>query len=256
MYKTLQPVLQKELQEIENAGLFKRERIITTPQGADIKVSSGAEVINFCANNYLGLSSHPKVIEAAKKAGVKLIAYTSLLHTDTSSLILAGEHLETEKLLVASGVPYVILRHGWYTENYVGGLSDVVAHGTLYGSAGEGKISSASRADFADADVAVLVTEGHEGKTYELAGDENYTLTDFAKTLSEVAGKEVKYQNLPVEEYAKVLVSVGLPEGLAQFLAGTHVGTEKGDLFDDSKELSKLIGKPTTSLATVLKAAL
>lgn len=202
------------------------------------------------------VEQHANVIDAAKQAGVQLIAYTSLLHADTSSLVLAGEHLETEKLLVASGVPYVILRHGWYTENYVGGLSDVVAHGTLYGSAGEGKISSASRADFADADVAVLVTEGHEGKTYELAGDETYTLADFAKTLSEVAGKEVKYQNLPVEEYAKVLVSVGLPEGLAQFLAGTHVGTEKGDLFDDSKELSKLIGRPTISLATVIKAAL
>ena len=68
MYKTLKPALEKELVTIKEAGLYKEERVIVTPQGADIKVSTGQEVVNFCANNYLGLSSHPKVIEAAKKA--------------------------------------------------------------------------------------------------------------------------------------------------------------------------------------------
>lgn len=218
----------------------------------------GIDKLLLISGNEIGnrTAQHTNVIEAAKKAGVKLIAYTSLLHADKSSLALAGEHLETETLLKESGIPYVILRHGWYTENYVGGLSGVVEHGTFYGSAGDGKIASASRADFAIVDAEVLVTEGHEGKIYELAGDEIFTLSDFAKSLSEVAGKEVNYQNLPVEEYAKVLEGFGLPEGVAQFFAGTHIGTEKGDLFDDSKTLSKLIGKPTTSLKAVLKASL
>ncbi|MDK2771546.1 MAG: SDR family oxidoreductase [Flavobacterium sp.] len=218
----------------------------------------GIDKLLLISGNEIGnrTAQHTNVIEAAKKAGVKLIAYTSLLHADKSSLALAGEHLETETLLKESGIPYVILRHGWYTENYVGGLSGVVEHGTFYGSAGDGKIASASRADFAIVDAEVLVTEGHEGKTYELAGDEIFTLSDLAKSLSEVAGKEVNYQNLPVEEYAKVLEGFGLPKGVAQFFAGTHIGTEKGDLFDDSKTLSKLIGKPTTSLKAVLKASL
>lgn len=218
----------------------------------------GIDKLLLISGNEIGnrTAQHKNVIEAAKNAGVKLIAYTSLLHADKSSLVLAGEHLETETLLKESGIPYVILRHGWYTENYVGGLGGVVEHGTFYGSAGNGKIASASRADFAIVDAEVLVTDGHEGKTYELAGDEIFTLSDFTKTLSEVAGKEVNYQNLPVEEYAKVLEGVGLPEDVAQFYAGTHIGTEKGDLFDDSKTLSKLIGKPTTSLKAVLKASL
>lgn len=218
----------------------------------------GIDKLLLISGNEVGnrTAQHTNVIEAAKKAGVRFIAYTSLLHADKSSLALAGEHLETETLLKESGIPYVILRHGWYTENYVGGLAGVVEHGTFYGSGGNGKIASASRADFAIVDAEVLVTEGHEGKTYELAGDEIFTLSDFAKTLSEVAGKEVNYQNLPVDEYAKVLEDVGLPTGVAQFFAGTHIGTEKGDLFDDSKTLSKLIGKPTTSLKTVIKDSL
>lgn len=218
----------------------------------------GIDKLLLISGNEIGnrTAQHKNVIEAAKNAGSKLIAYTSLLHADKSSLVLAGEHLETETLLKESGIPYVILRHGWYTENYVSGLGGVVEHGTFYGSAGDGKIASASRADFAIVDAEVLVTDGHEGKTYELAGDEIFTLSDFTKTLSEVAGKEVNYQNLPVEEYAKVLEGVGLPEDVAQFYAGTHIGTEKGDLFDDSKTLSKLIGKPTTSLKAVLKASL
>lgn len=202
------------------------------------------------------VEQHTNVIEAAKSAGVKLIAYTSLLHADTSSLILAGEHFGTEEVLKKSGIPFILLRHGWYTENYTGSLTDVIAMGSLYGSSADGKISSATRNDFAEAAVAVLTSEGHEGKVYELAGDETFTMSDFAAEISLQSGKNIPYVNLPEQEYVQALEKAGLPEGVAKFLASTHVSTEKGDLFDDGHQLSKLIGRPTTSLTKAISNVL
>jgi NAD(P)H dehydrogenase (quinone) len=202
------------------------------------------------------IQQHTNVIEAAKSAGVKLIAYTSLLRADTSSLILADEHFGTEDVLKKSGIPFVLLRHGWYTENYTGSLANVIALGTLYGSSADGKISSATRNDFAEAAVTVLTSEGHEGKVYELAGDETFTMGDFAEEISRQSGKNIPYVNLPEQEYAQVLEKAGMPEGVARFLANTHISTAKGDLFDDGHQLSKLIGRPTTSLAKAISDVL
>jgi len=202
------------------------------------------------------LSQHTNVIEAAKNAGVKIIAYTSLLKADTSTLGLAGEHVGTEDVLKKSGVPYVILRNGWYTENYTGSLHQVIGLGTLYGSSGEGKISSATREDYAAAAATVLTSEGQEGKVYELAGDEAFTMKDYATEISRQTGKDIPYVNLPENDYAQALVKGGLPEGFAKFLASSHVSTEKGDLFDDSHQLSKLIGRPTTPLSKAISATL
>lgn len=199
---------------------------------------------------------HIHVIEAAKQAGVGQIVYTSLLRADTSTLGLAGEHVVTEKALAELGIPFVIMRHGWYTENNMGMLDQVVSHGVLLGAAGEGKISSAARADYAEADVVILTSEGHSGKVYELAGDETYTMSDMAAVLSDVSGKPVQYMNLPAAEYSAALVNAGLPEFVAQLYAGFHVSTEKGDLFDDGHLLSKLIGRPTTSLKTMISLSL
>jgi NAD(P)H dehydrogenase (quinone) len=201
-------------------------------------------------------AQHIHVIEAAKRAGVGQIVYTSLLRADTSTLGLAGEHVVTEKALAESGVPCVIMRHGWYTENNMGMLAEVVSLGVLMGAAGEGKTSSAARADYAEADAVVLTSEGHAGKVYELAGDESYTMTELAAVLSEVSGKPVKYMNLPAGEYEAALVKAGLPGFVAQLYAGFHVSTEKGDLFDDGHQLSKLIGRPTTSLKKVIEHTL
>jgi NAD(P)H dehydrogenase (quinone) len=202
------------------------------------------------------IEQHKNVIEAAKKAGVGLIVYTSLLHADTSTLVLAGEHLESERLLKSSGIPFTILRNGWYTENYTGSLSQVLTYGVLLGASGNGKISSASRLDFAEATVAALTSGGHEGKTYELAGDEAFTMNEMAAEIARQTGKSITYSNLPVDDYAAALVKAGLPEGVAQFFAGTHVSTEKGDLFDSGHELSQLIGRPTTALSKTIAAAL
>lgn len=201
-------------------------------------------------------AQHQNIIEAAQKAGIKWIVYTSLLHADTSSLSMAVEHLETEELLKASSISYTILRNGWYTENYTVSVPAAVKAGAFIGSAGDGKISSAAREDYAEAAAVVLTSEGHQGKMYELAGDVAYTLKDLAVEISSQVGKDIPYQNLSEEEYAGVLKSLGLPEGLAQAIADWDIGASKDSLFDDNRVLSKLIGRPTTVLVDTVKKAL
>jgi NAD(P)H dehydrogenase (quinone) len=199
---------------------------------------------------------HRAVIDAVKKEGVDLIAYTSILHADASPLDLAQEHRETEVLLAASGLPFVFLRNGWYTENFTDGVPAMLEQGALLGCAGDGQISSAARADYAAAAAAVLTKQDQAGRIYELAGDSACTLADVAAEVSRQSGKTVAYKNLSPEEYASAMVKAGLPEGLAALLANSQDGASKGGLFDDSKQLSGLIGRPTTSLAETVKAAL
>ncbi|MDP3374592.1 MAG: SDR family oxidoreductase [Hydrogenophaga sp.] len=199
---------------------------------------------------------HAAVIAAAQKAGVKLLAYTSLLRADSSPLGLAAEHKETEAMLRASGLPHVLLRNGWYTENYTGSVPAALQYGAVMGSAKDGRIASAARADYAAAAAAVLTKEGQAGQVYELAGDNAYTLAELAAEIAKQSGKPVVYNDLPQAAYAAALVQVGLPEGFAALLADSDVGASKGALFDDSHQLSQLIGRPTTPLAEVVKTAL
>lgn len=199
---------------------------------------------------------HRNVIHAAKAAGVKFIAYTSLLHADKSPLGLHVEHVETEKMLADSGIPSALLRNGWYTENYLASAPPALEHGVFIGAAGDGKIASATRADYAEAAARVIAEEGHAGKVYELAGDEAWTLSELAAALSKQSGKNVVYQNLSEADFAAALKSVGLPAGLADMLADSDVGAAKGGLFDDSRTLSALIGRPTTPLAESIKGIL
>lgn len=191
---------------------------------------------------------HRNIIDAAKAAGVKFIAYTSLLHADRSPLGLHVEHVETEQYLAASGISYALLRNGWYSENYLASAPAALAHGVFIGSAGEGKISSATRADYAAAAAKVISSEGHAGKVYELAGDEAWTLSELAAELSKQSGKPVVYQNLSEADFAEALKGAGLPEAFANLLADSDVGASQGGLFDDSRTLSKLIGRPTTPI--------
>lgn len=202
-------------------------------------------------------AQHRHVIAAAKTAGVALLAYTSLLHADSSPLGLAEEHRQTEAALRQSGVPFAILRNGWYTENYAAGIAAALAHQALLGSAGDGRISSAARADYAAAAAAVLSAETPAAnRIYELAGDEAYTLTEFAAEIARQSGKTVAYRNLPEADYKAALLGAGLPEPFAALLADSDAGVAKGALFDDSRELSRLIGRPTTPFATTIAAAL
>jgi len=202
------------------------------------------------------VAQHRNVIEAAKKAGVERVVYTSVLHADSSPLDVAPDHRATEAALKASGVPYTILRNSWYTENYTGSISGALAGGALLGSAGDARISSATRADYAEAAAVVLTSGSHEGRIYELAGDEAWTLADLAAEISRQTGRSIPYRNLPAEEYARVLTGIGLPEGLARAIAGWDVAAAQGALFDDSRQLSRLIGRPTAPLAVAVADAL
>ncbi|MBV5283256.1 MAG: SDR family oxidoreductase [Paludibacter sp.] len=218
----------------------------------------GIDKLLLISGNEIGqrLPQHKAVVEAAKQAGVKQITYTSILHADSSPLGLAGEHWGTEVAIKESGLTYTILRNGWYTENYTGSAKGAVGAGAFIGNAGDGKIASAARVDYAEAAAVVLAGEGHENKTYELAGDEAYTLTELAAEISRQTGKTVPYNNLTETQYADILKSFGLPVGLAEMLADSDTGASKGGLFDDTKQISALIGRPTTPLAKVLAEAL
>ncbi|AIR64963.1 SDR family oxidoreductase [Cedecea neteri] len=222
------------------------------------KAFSGVEKVLLISSSEVGqrAAQHSNIIAAAKQAGVKLIAYTSLLHADKSPLALAEEHIVTEQQLKASGVPFVLLRNGWYTENYLASVPPAIQHGVFIGSAGEGKIASATRADYAAAAAKVLTLDNQAGKVYELAGDHGWTLAELAAEVSQQSGKPVVYQNLNEADFKAALQGAGLPEGFAALLANSDAGAEKGGLFDDSHQLSKLIGRPTTPLRDSVKGAL
>jgi NAD(P)H dehydrogenase (quinone) len=199
---------------------------------------------------------HENVVRAAERAGVGLIAYTSILRADASKMILAEEHRATEEVVRASGLPYALLRNGWYFENYSATVKQAAAHGVILGSAGEGRVSAAARADYAEAAAAVLTGEGHANKVYELAGDAGFTYAELAAEVARQSGKEVAYKDLPADEYAKALKGFGLPEPLAQALADADLGIKRGELFDDGRALSALTGRPTVKLADAVAEAL
>ncbi|MBK4112093.1 SDR family oxidoreductase [Cronobacter sakazakii] len=219
---------------------------------------AGVEKLLLISSSEIGqrATQHRNVIDAAKTAGVKLIAYTSLLHADRSPLGLADEHVATEKMLADAGIPYVLLRNGWYTENYLASVPPALEHGVFIGSAGDGKIASASRQDYAEAAAKVLTLDNQAGRVYELAGDHAWTLRDLTALLSKETGKTVAYQNLSEADFAAALTGAGLPEGFAKLLADSDIGASKGGLFDDSRQLSALIGRPTTSLEASLRESL
>ena len=204
------------------------------------------------------IQQHKNVIEAAKKAGVKHIIYTSLLGASNDNTVksLAGEHLATENALKASGITYTILRNGWYTENYTESVPAALANNAFYGSAKNGKISSALRAELAEAAVNVALGEGHENRTYELAGSTSWTLSDLAAEISKQTGKEIPYVDISVEDYTTALVQAGLDEGLAGFIAECDVDASNGALFSEDKTLEKLLGRPTAELDVSVKQAL
>ncbi len=211
------------------------------------------------SSNALGrrVAQHRNVIEAARRAEIDLIAYTSVLHADSSPLGLAAEHRETESLIQASGLPHAILRNGWYTENYTASIPAALAHEAVLGSAGAGRIASAARADYAEAAIAVLIAaEFPASRLYELAGDDSYTLAEFAAEIGRQAGRGIGYTNLPEAEYKAVLLGAGVPEPLAELLADSDTGASKGALFDKGRQLSALIGHPTVPMAASVAAAL
>ncbi|MGC5248314.1 SDR family oxidoreductase [Gordonia sp. DT219] len=218
---------------------------------------SGVERLLLVSGSEVGqrVDQHRNVIEAAKAAGVALIAYTSILRADTSPLSLATEHVATEELLNDSGIPSVFLRNGWYWENYLASAPTAVETGTLFGSAGDGVIAAASRLDYASAAAAALV-DATGGEVYELAGDEHLTYAQIAQAIAEISGRPVGYRDLAEADYAAALTDAGIPAPMAAVLADSDAGVAKGALDSDSTDLQKLIGRSSTPLAEVLRTGL
>ncbi len=242
---------------LASLGIQVRLADYDEPRGWDAALD-GVDRVLLISSNAIGrrVEQHRGVIEAARRAGAAL-AYTSVLRADSTPLGLAGEHRQTEALLRASGVPFLLLRNGWYTENYAAAIPAALAHGALLGSAGAGRISSAARADYAAAAAALLVSpEAWEGRVLELAGDAAYTLTEFAAKIARHSGRPVGYANLPEAEYEAALRGAGLPEALARLLADSDAGAAAGALFDDGRALSRLIGRPTTPMSVSVAQAL
>jgi len=243
--------------DLSEKGVVVREADYDRPETLRTAFT-GVDKLLLISSSEIGkrTTQHQAVIDAAKAARVGLIAYTSLLHADASPLGLAAEHRDTEAALAASGVPYVLLRNGWYSENHLAGLSSALQHGAVLGSAKDGRIASASRADYAAAAVAVLMADNQQGEVYELAGDRAWTLPDLAAEVARQSRKPVVYHDMPEVDYAGTLKQSGLPARLAELLADSDVGASRGALFDQSRTLSRLIGRPTTPLAQAVAAAL
>jgi NAD(P)H dehydrogenase (quinone) len=217
---------------------------------------TGADKLMFVSGSEAGrrVPQHRNVVAAAKEAGVGLIVYTSIAKAGTSSLQLASEHRATEQEIIASGVPYVFLRNSWYLENYASQLPTYVEHG-IVGAAGEGKVSAATRADFAEAAAAVLTTEGHANRVYELGGAP-FSMAELAAEVSRQTGSQVTYTDLPVDRYTEMLVRAGVPEPVAAVIADGDRGVAPGELQVEGNDLEKLIGRPPTTLADAMRAAL
>ncbi|KRC48712.1 MULTISPECIES: SDR family oxidoreductase [unclassified Nocardioides] len=216
---------------------------------------TGADRVLLISGSEVGqrLPQHQNVIDAAKAAGVQLLAYTSIPQADTSGIALAAEHRATEEAITASGLPHTYLRNSWYIENYSGQLATYTEHGTVLGAAGDGQVSAATRADFAEAAAAALLLEQPK-EVYELGGPA-FSLKQLAATVSEVTGTDVTYTDVPAEELTKVLVGAGLPEAYAGILADADLGLGRGELYADPADLEQLLGRPATSLEDGLRAA-
>ncbi|GGR75164.1 MULTISPECIES: SDR family oxidoreductase [Streptomyces] len=202
------------------------------------------------------VAQHAAVIDAAKAAGVAQLAYTGILGGPDADFALADEHKATEQLILDSGLPYTFLRNGWYTENYTANLAPVLEHRAVVANAGEGRIASASRADFAAAAAAVLTGDGHLNTTYELSGDTAWSLAEYAAVISGLTGETIAYNNVPAATHQEILVGAGLPEGFAAILVDVDEAIGRGRLAGTSGDLARLIGRPTTPLAETVRAAL
>lgn len=198
---------------------------------------------------------HRAVISAARDAGVARIAYTSVLGGPAADFDLAADHIATEQAILESGLPYTFLRNGWYSEVYTDQIPAQLANGVV-GSAGDGRIASAPRRDYAAAAAVVLTGDGHENKAYELNGDTAFSLAEYAAELSEQSGQNVAYRNVTPAEHQQILAGAGIPEPFVPVLVGVDDAIGRGLLAGRGTDLADLIGRPTTPIADTIATAL
>lgn len=247
----------QKVADFAERGVEVRRADYTKPETLETAFK-GVERLLLVSSNEVGgqFTQHKKVVEAARTSGVGFLAYTSIVKADTSSMKLAVEHLATEQFIRESGIPFAILRNSWYFENYTDQFTSIQQHGAVFGSAGDGRVSAASRADYAAAAAAVLTADGGENKVYELGGDRAFTLDELATEISAQVGRKIVYRDLPLEDYAQALIGAGLPEPLARIMADADLGIKRGDLLVESGDLSRLAGRPTTTLADAVACTL
>ena len=236
--------------EVREADYGRPETLAAAFAGADdvLLISSSTPGQRF--------EHHRNAVDAAKAAGARFIAYTSILRADTSTLGLAADHKATEEYITASGLPHTFLRNGWYLENYTENFAPALEHGAILGSAKDGLIGAAARADYAAAAAVVLTDESRRDEVYELVGDTPFTMSALAAELSAQSGREIAYRDLPKADYRAALIGAGVPEGYAELLADSDVGISNGELTDERTHLTDLIGRPTTPLADAVAPAL
>ncbi|KRF07746.1 NAD(P)-dependent oxidoreductase [Nocardioides sp. Soil777] len=238
-------------------GVVVRRADYTDPASLDAAFA-GVDRALLVSSSAVGerVAQHAAVIEAAAAAGVELLGYTSITRATTSGLLLAGEHAATEKLLADAGLPTVLLRNSWYLENYTEQLPTALEHGAVLGAAGAGRVSAATRADYAAAAAAALVADDQAGRVHELGGDVAFTLAEYAAWVSEASGTPVVHHDLPAADHTAALVSAGVPEGFAAVLTDSDLGIARGDLHTDTGDLARLLGRPTTTPMEAIRAAL
>lgn len=243
--------------DLTTLGVQVREADYSRPETLDIALE-GVERLLLISGNDLGnrVAQHENVVRAAERAGVGLLAYTSIANIDKSTLPLAQEHKQTEDVIRSSHMSYAMLRNNWYFENYTATIRQAAEHGTILGSAGEGRLSAASRQDYAAAAAAVLAGEGYRNSIHELGGDTAFTMSELAAEVARRSGREVVYRDLPADAYAESLIGFGVPEPVAHMIADIDLGIGRGELFTDSGDLHRLIGRPTMTLADAVAAAL
>lgn len=243
--------------DLADLGVDVRVGSYDDPESLDVALK-GIDRLLFVSGSEVGrrAEQHRNVVDAAVRAGVGFVAYTSITRADSSPLGLAPEHLATEQALAASGLPHVLLRNSWYVENYTGQAAQQLEHGVVLGAAGEGRVSAATRADYAEAAAVAVLSDDLAGQVLELGADEAFTLAAYAATLSEAAGAPVTYRDLSVDDYTAALVGAGLPEGYARLLAESDAGLRDGALLVETGDLSRLLGRPTTPLVEAVRSAL
>lgn len=245
-----------KLAELEALGVQTRSIDYSDPASLR-EAFDGVHKVLLVSGNIPGsrVSLHLNVIEAAKDAGVELIAYTSIPNAGTSTMALAVDHQDTERALNNSGLPVALLRNGWYLENYTDQVAGYLQHGSVFGSAAEGALNGATRADLAQAAAAVLLADDQGGTVHELGGSDSFTLADLAQEVTAATGQSVTYQDLPEEDFSHVLIGAGVPEAFARILADSDRGIARGDLLVQGNALETLLGRPATTLREAVRAS-
>jgi NAD(P)H dehydrogenase (quinone) len=226
----------------------------TKPETMDAAFAGAEQVLMISASEPgQRFAQHTAVVDAAKKAGITHLVYTSILHADTTEHVLAPDHKATEEVIAESGIPATILRNGWYTENYTTSAGQAAQTGEIVGSVGNGRIASANRRDYAEAAAVVLTDPSTRGKVYELSGDVAWTHDDLAAAVSEITGSPVTYRDVTPEEHGEILSGFGLEPGTVAFIVALDQNVKAGLLDSTTGELAALIGHPTTPLAEGLR---